>query len=39
MEDETATPAGVEALPLPERAVAYLGAQQRLEHRLELPTP
>jgi hypothetical protein len=39
MDDERADPAEVEALPLPERATAYLAAQQRLEHRLELPRP
>lgn len=38
MDDEQALPAAVEALPLPERAAAYLAAQQHLEHRLELPT-
>lgn len=37
MDDEQAEPAEVEALPLPERAAEYLAAQQRLEHRLELP--
>lgn len=39
MDDERAVPAGVEALPLPERAAAYVAAQQRLEHRLELLVP
>jgi hypothetical protein len=35
-EDRTA-PADVEALPLEQRAAAYLAAQQRLEDRLALP--
>jgi hypothetical protein len=37
MDDERMMPAAVLSLPLEERAVAYLDAQQRLEHRLELP--
>jgi hypothetical protein len=37
MDDERTVPAEVEALPLPERAAAYVAVQQRLERRLELP--
>jgi hypothetical protein len=37
MDDERMTPAATDALPLAARAAAYLGAQQRLEQRLELP--
>ena len=38
MDDErTSTPAAVESLPMEARAAAYIGAEQRLEHRLELP--
>jgi hypothetical protein len=37
MHDERSTPATVEALPLDERAKAYLGVQQTLEDRLQLP--
>jgi hypothetical protein len=35
--DQPSTPAEVEALPIEDRAAAYLVAQQGLEARLELP--
>jgi hypothetical protein len=37
MDDDRITPTAIAALPLAARAAAYLGAQQRLEQRLELP--
>lgn len=36
MDDDRTTPSDVEALPLEQRAPAYLAAQQRLEDRLGL---
>jgi hypothetical protein len=37
MHDEPTTPEAVEALPIEQRAAAYLAAQEALEARLRLP--